>query len=146
MHRDFVEFIQTLNRQGVQFLIVGGFALAFHGFPRFTGDIDIWVRPLIENVDKTFRAIEEFFETRIAVRPEDFLKGHKMITLGEEPVRIEIHIRLDGVADDELWNTRASGRFGDEDVFYIGREAFIKNKRAVGRDQDLVDIKKLESQ
>ena len=146
MHRDFIEFIEILNRNGVEFVIVGGIALAYHGFPRFTGDINIWMRPSIDNAKKTFHSIEEFFGTRITTAPEDFLRGHTMISLGEEPVKIEIHITLDGVTEDEIWNTRAGGKFGDEDVFYIGKETFIKNKKAVGRDQDLVDIKKLESQ
>ena len=146
MHRDFIEFIEILNRNNVEFVIIGGIALAYHGFPRFTGDIDIWIRPSLDNVKKTFNSIEEFFGTRMTTAPEDFLRGHNMISLGEEPVKIEIHVTLDGVTEDEIWNTRTGGKFGDEDVHYIGKETFIKNKKAVGRDQDLVDIKKLARQ
>ena len=145
MQQDFIEFIEMLNRNGVEYVIVGGIALAYHGFPRFTGDIDIWIKPYIDNANRTFRSIEEFFGTRINTTPEDFLRGNKMISLGEDPVKIEIHIRLDGVTQDEIWSTKVNGKFGNEDVFYIGRDTFIKNKKAVGRDQDLVDIKKLES-
>jgi len=146
MHRDFIEFIEILNRNSVEFVIVGGIALAYYGFPRFTGDLDIWIRPSIDNAKKTFHSIETFFGTRMAIAPEDFLRGHKMISLGEEPVKIEIHIRLDGVTEEEIWNEKSGGKFGPEDAFYIGKETFIKNKKAVGRDQDLVDIKKLEDQ
>lgn len=144
MHRDFIEFIETLNGNRVEFVIIGGIALAFYGYPRFTGDLDIWIRPSSENVEKAFKAIEDFFGTGLNSAPGDFLKGHHMISLGEEPIKIELHIKLDGVAEDEIWNLKAKGTFGTEDVYYIGKETFIKNKRAVGRDQDLVDIGKIQ--
>jgi hypothetical protein len=146
MHRDFIEFVEILNRNEVEFVIIGGIALAYYGFPRFTGDMDIWIRPSIGNAKNTFHSIEEFFGTRINTTPEDFLSGNRMISLGEEPVKIEIRTYLDGVTEDEIWDTRARGKFGDDDVFYIGKKIFIKNKKAVGRDQDMVDIKKIESQ
>jgi hypothetical protein len=146
MHRDFIEFVEILNRNNVEFVIIGGIALAYYGFPRFTGDIDFWIRPSAHNAQKTFNSIEEFFSMRISTTADEFLSGNKMISLGEEPVKIEIHTRLDGITENEIWNTRERGKFGDEEVFYIGKEAFIKNKKAVGRDQDLVDIKNIESQ
>ena len=143
MHRDFIEFIDELNGNGVEFVIIDGIALAFYGHPRFTGDLDIWIRPDIANTEKTFRAIEHFFGTYIGTSPGDFLTGHRMITLGEEPVRIEIHTALDGVTEGEIWDGKVRGTFGDRTVYYIGKETFIKNKRTVGRMQDLADIEKI---
>lgn len=143
MQNDFIEFIEFLKKNKVEFVIIGGVALAFYGFPRYTGDIDIWIRPEPANVEKTFKAIEQFFETNITVSPREFLTGNRMITLGEEPVKIEIHTNLDGVTGQEIWDSKAEGRFGELDVYYIGRETFIKNKKAAGRDQDLVDIKRI---
>ncbi len=143
MHRDFLEFVEIIARNRVDFLIIGGIALAYYGFPRYTGDLDIWIKPDIENGERLFQSIEKFFDTSIQADLKEFIHERKMITLGEEPVQIQIHTYLDGVTEDELWNTKTAGTFGPVDVFYIGKETFIKNKRAVGRDQDLVDIKKL---
>lgn len=145
MHRDFSDFIEILNNNDVEFVIIGGIALAFYGFPRFTGDLDIWMRPLNENAIKLFTAIEFFFGTPLTSSPDDFLGGYNMISLGKEPLKIEIHHTIDGVGSDEVWDTRVKGRFGASDVYYISKDTLIKNKRTVGRDQDLVDIKKLMS-
>jgi len=144
MQKDFIEFIEELNNHNVEFIVIGGMALAYYGYPRYTGDLDIWAKPSIGNAINLFKAIEAFFGTRINAAPEDFISSRNMITLGEEPVKIEIHHTLDGVTEDELWNTKVTGPFGDVDVYYIGKETFIKNKKAVGRDQDLVDIKKIQ--
>lgn len=144
MHKDFVEFIEEIDKHKVDYVITEGMALAFYGYPRYTGDLDVWTKPTLDNTKRLFNAIEEFFGTSLRAAPEDFISGHNMINLGEEPVKIEIHHRLDGVAEDETWNTKVKGPFGTRDVYYIGKDTFIKNKRAVGRDQDLVDIKKIQ--
>jgi len=144
MHKDFIEFIEELGKQKVEYVIIGGMALAFYGYPRYTGDLDIWMKPTLDNAIKLFKAIEAFFGTSLGTAPEDFIGGHNMINLGEEPVKIEIHHTLDGVTEDEVWNTKIKGPFGTREVYYIGKDIFIKNKRAVGRDQDLVDIKKIQ--
>ena len=144
MHTDFIEFIEELHKHKVDYVITEGMALAFYGYPRYTGDLDVWTKPTLDNTKRLFNAIEEFFGTSVRASPEDFIGGHNMINLGEEPVKIEIHHRLDGVTEDEIWNTKVKGPFGTRDVYYIGKDTFIKNKRAVGRDQDLVDIKKIQ--
>ena len=143
MQQDFIEFIHGLNDNDAEFVIIGGLALAYYGFPRYTGDLNIWIYPSIENVKKVFKAIEEFFDIALDETPENFLAGHNMITLGEEPVQIQLHIQLDGVTTEEIRNGRIKGRFGPCDSFYIGRETLIKNKRSTGRAQDLVDVEKL---
>ncbi len=143
MQRDFLEFIAELTEKQVDFVIVGGLALAYYGHPRYTGDLDVWIKPSFDNAKKLFAAIESFFGTMAVSTPEEFIQGKYMISLGEEPVKIEIHHTLDGVTADEIWNTKTQGTFGDKKAYYIGKEIFIKNKRAVGRDQDLVDIKKI---
>ena len=130
MHKDFLEFISALNRHHVKFVIIGGLALAYYGHPRYTGDLDIWVYPDEENARKTFRSIEKFFNTTIAAR--------------EEPVQIQIHIHLDGITSQEIWDNRVMGKFGKHDVYYIGKDEFIKNKMTVGRTQDIADIEKIK--
>jgi hypothetical protein len=144
MHKDFLEFLAILKRRDVRFVIVGGVALAYYGHPRYTGDLDIWIVPEKENAAEVFKAVEEFFGTEIAaITPDEFVSGNNMMTLGEEPVQIQIHTKLDGVTTQEIWDNRSDGNFGDVSVSYIGKEVFIKNKRAVGRTQDLADIEKL---
>ncbi|NLV67810.1 MAG: hypothetical protein GXY14_09065 [Spirochaetes bacterium] len=144
MQQDFSDFIMQLNRNNAEFVIIGGVALAFYGFPRYTGDLDIWIQPTLDNVKKVFKTIEDFFNSTLSVLPEDFITGNNMITLGEEPVQIQIHLYLDGVTAEEIWSGRITGKFGSNDVYYIGKNVFIKNKKVVGRDQDIIDIKKIQ--
>ena len=144
LHTDFLEFISELTNNKVKYVIIGGLALAYYGHPRYTGDLDIWIYPEEKNTQKTFKSIEIFFETSISVLPKDFIKEHNMITLGEEPVQIQMHIRLDGVTTQEIWGNRVKGKFGKFNVYYIGKDTFIKNKTAVGRMQDLADIEKIK--
>ncbi|MBN2158164.1 MAG: nucleotidyltransferase [Spirochaetes bacterium] len=143
MHKDFLEFIAALNRNNVDFVIIGGVALAYYGHPRYTGDLDLWIYPSEDNVKKTFRTIEKFFSSSVTITPRDFLSGKNMVTLGEEPVQIQIHLHLDGVSTQEIWDNSIIGKFGKHKARYIGKETFIKNKSAVGRTQDLADIEKI---
>jgi hypothetical protein len=143
MHRDFIEFIDMLNTHEAEFIIIGGLALAYYGFPRYTGDLDLWIYPSPDNVKKVFKTIEKFFDTALSMPPDEFLSGHNMISLGEEPVQIQLHTILDGVTTEEIRASKIKGHFGSSNVFYIGRETFIKNKRSTGRPQDIVDIDKI---
>jgi hypothetical protein len=142
IHTDFREFIKTLNSNDVEFVIVGAFALAFHGYPRATGDMDIWVRPLEQNAVKLLKALSDFGFKNLDLGKKDILSG-KIIQLGYPPVRIDLVTVLDGLKSGDIWDTRISGKFGDIPVSYIGRAAFIKNKRALGRHKDLADLELL---
>lgn len=139
INKDFSEFIAILNQHHVEYVIVGSFALAFLGFPRATGDIDIWVRPNVSNVQALLRAMKDFGFESLDVTQDDILSG-KIIQMGIAPVRIDILTQLDGVAADEIWNNRQQGPFGGQTVFYLGKDSFIKNKRAAGRKKDIVDL------
>lgn len=143
MQRDFTEFIELSNQNKMDYVIIGGIALAFYGYPRYTGDLDIWIYPSAGNIRTCFIVIEKFFGTPVTISPEEFIDGRKMITLGEEPVQIQIHLHLDGVTSEEIWGNKAKGKFGSVDVYYIGKETFIRNKRSAGRPQDLIDIEKI---
>lgn len=138
MRRDFEDFIQILKKKRVRFVIVGAFALAYHGYPRNTGDIDIWIHPLEENAKKAVASIEKFFGTTLGVTAEDITTG-KIIQFGRPPVRIDLISRLTGVTTDEIWDNRIKGKFSGIPVFYIDKQTFIKNKRAIGRAKDLAD-------
>ena len=142
VHPDFSDFVEALNSSGVEYSIIGAYALAFHGFPRATGDIDFWIRPTIENTGLLKKALKKFGFSEIDISENDILSG-KIIQLGFPPVRIDLVTRLDGLDDDEIMDSREKGKFGDQDVWYLSKNAFIKNKQATGRYKDLADLELL---
>jgi len=142
VHRDFKDFISLMHANGVEYVIVGSFALSFHGHPRATGDMDIWVRKSPENASKILKVLDEFGFGSLGVAADDLLED-KVIQLGQPPVRIDLMTELDGLTPDEVWAGRVAGRFGDMPVFYLGRDAFIRNKRSLGRHKDLADLEAL---
>ena len=142
IHPDFSEFVAALNKNKVENVIVGSFALAFHGYPRATGDIDFWIRPTPGNAEALFRALGEFGFEELEISGDDLMSG-KIIQLGYPPVRIDLITVLDGLTAEDIWKTRAKGKFGDHGVFYLAREAFVRNKRTLGRHKDLADLELL---
>jgi hypothetical protein len=142
VHRDFKDFISLMNANGVEYVIVGSFALSFHGHPRATGDMDVWIRRSPENASRILKALDEFGFGSLGVTGDDLLED-KVIQLGQPPVRIDLMTELDGLTPDEIWAGRIAGRFGDMSVFYLGREAFVRNKRSLGRHKDLADLEAL---
>lgn len=137
---DFAEFCALLNARDVEFVIVGAHALAFHGAPRFTGDLDILVRPTEENGRRALAAIAEFGFPTAPLTAADIVGGTKVIEMGVAPVQIHVMSEISGVTWDEVWASREVGPLGSGVVHFIGREAFLRNKRAAGRPKDLADI------
>ena len=142
IHPDFTEFVAVLYNNKVEYVIVGSFALAFHGYPRATGDIDFWIRPTLLNIKALFRALGEFGFEELEISEDDLMSG-KIIQLGYPPVRIDLITVLEGLEEEDIWKTRAKGKFGEHEVCYLGRAAFVKNKRALGRHKDLADLELL---
>ncbi len=140
---DFDEFCALLTARNVEFVIVGAHALAFHGAPRFTGDLDILVRPSETNGRRVLAAIVEFGFPTTPLTAADIVEGTKVIEMGVAPVQIHVMSQIDGVTWDEVWASREVGPFGPRTVAFIGREAFLRNKRAAGRPKDLADIEAL---
>jgi hypothetical protein len=144
---DFRDLFALLNEHKVEYLIVGGYALAFHGAPRYTGDIDIFVRPHPANATRILKALAAFGFQFPNLTIDDFQNPDKVVQLGVPPVRIDMITSLTGVAWKEAAEFKKSGFYGDVPVHYIGREQYIANKRAIGRKKDLADIEALgESQ
>lgn len=137
---DFREFCSLLNAHRVEFVIVGAYALAFHGAPRFTGDIGFLVRPTEDNGQRLLDAVAEFGFPTTPVTPQDIVVGRKVIQMGVPPVQIHVMSAIDGVTWDEVWQGREPARLGDLDVQFIGQTEFLKNKKAAGREKDLADI------
>jgi hypothetical protein len=139
IHPDFSEFLGALIRRHVEFVIVGAFDLAFLGSPRYTGDLDVWIRPIPSNAQAVIRALEDFGLKSLTVTEQDILSG-KIIQLGYPPVRIDLLTLLDGVTTEEIWDSRQAGQLGGHTVFYMGKNVFVKNKRAAGRPKDIADL------
>ena len=137
---DFDEFCALLIAQDVEFIIIGAHALAFHGAPRFTGDLDILVRPTEANGQRLLAAIAAFGFPTAALTASDIAAGRKLIEMGVPPGQIHVMSLIDGVTWEEVWHTREAGPLGDRVVPFIGREAFLRNKKAAGRPKDLADI------
>ena len=140
---DFRDLLALLNEHKVEYLIVGGYALAFHGAPRFTGDIDIFVRPHPDNARRVLDALAVFGFRFSNLTEQDFQNPNKVVQLGVPPVRIDLITSISGVSWEEADAFREPGMFGDVPVCYIGRKQYIKNKRSAGRKKDLADIEAL---
>ena len=143
MNQDFVDLLRAFKDADVRFLVVGAYALAHHGRPRATGDLDVWVDATPDNARRVMHALSAFGAPLQDVHERDFAQPGTVLQLGVPPVRIDILTELTGVRFGEAWPTRASGSFGELEVHFIGRDAFIANKRATGRAKDLGDIEGL---
>jgi hypothetical protein len=140
---DFRDLLALFNEHKIEYMIVGGYALAFHGAPRYTGDMDIFVRLDAANAQRILAALDEFGFGAVGLTSADFESSEKVVELGVPPVRIDIITSLTGVSWEEAFAGRIEGKYGDICVYYIGREQFISNKRAIGRKQDLADLEAL---
>ncbi|MBN1902941.1 hypothetical protein JW926_16580 [Candidatus Sumerlaeota bacterium] len=146
IQEDFKELLELLNAHKVEYMIVGGYALSHHGAPRYTGDIDIYVKPDQENSRRVINALDQFGFGSVGLTEEDFNAPHKVVQLGYPPVRIDIMTSLSGVSCEEAFSNKMSGKYGDTPAYFIGREQFLKNKQACGRKKDEADIEALGSE
>ncbi len=145
LQRDLREFIALFNSARVEYVIVGGHAVAFHGHPRFTGDIDFLIRPTMTNARKVVVALRAFGFGKLALTAEDFVKPDLIVQLGRPPNRIDILTSISGVSFDDAWASRARSKLDGLSISLLGFDALIKNKTASGRDKDLVDVRKLKA-
>ena len=143
MNPDFVDLLRAFAAAEVRFLIVGAYALAHHGRPRATGDLDVWIEPTAANADRTIHALAAFGAPLTDVSAADFATPGIVFQIGVPPGRIDVLTDLTGVTFADAWQDRERGRFGELEVDFIGRDAFIRNKRATGRMRDLGDIEGL---
>jgi hypothetical protein len=143
LQKDLREFIESLNSHNVDYLIVGAFALAFHGVPRFTGDIDILVRSSAENAARVASVLGDFSFASLGLSADDFMESDKIIQLGHPPNRIDLITSITGVAFEEAWSGRVAASLHGIPVYFLNRECLIQNKRSTGRTQDLADLEAL---
>lgn len=138
--KDFRDLLALFNVYKVDYIIVGAHALAYHGVPRYTGDMDIFVRPDLVNAQCILHALDEFGFGSVGLIIEDFVNPNKVVQLGEAPVRVDIITSITGVTWEEAYTNREEGIYGDVAVCYIGKKEFILNKRSIGRKKDMADI------
>jgi hypothetical protein len=143
MNPDFVDLLRAFSAADVRFLIVGAYALAHHGRPRATGDLDVWVEATPANAMRVIRALGAFGAPLQDVSETDFAAPGIVFQIGVPPGRIDVLTELTGVTFQEAWDARDEGRFGELTVPFVGRDAFIRNKRATGRLKDLADLEGL---
>ena len=143
IQRDFKELLELFNAHKVEYLVVGGYALAFHAAPRFTGDIDLLVKPDGENAKRILAALAEFGFASLDLSEADFTVSRRVVQLGMPLVRIDIITSLTGVSWEKACAGRVAGNYGDTAVYFIGREDLIANKKALGRKRDLADLEAL---
>jgi hypothetical protein len=135
--------LSVFGEEEVEFLVIGAHAVMFHSQPRYTKDLDIWVRPTVENAARVYRALCKFGAPLQGVSPEDFASETSVYQMGVEPDRIDIVMSIDGVGFDEAWPGRQKSSFAGVPYHLIGLDALIKNKQASGRPRDLLDVESL---
>jgi hypothetical protein len=143
LNQDFKEFIRLLNDNQVRYLVVGGYAVALHGYPRYTKDIDLWMEMTPDNASKIIQTLDQFGFGSLGLKAEDFLEIDTIIQLGYPPNRIDLMTTLPGVDFDDCFKARLQIEIDETIVNFIDLENLKKNKEASGRNQDLADLENL---
>jgi hypothetical protein len=142
---DLIDLLAALNAEGAEYLIVGAYAFAFHGRPRATSDVDVFVGFDPKNVEKVWRALVAFGAPLSELKIEDLRSPGTFFVMGRPPNQIDIITSIDGVIFENAWKARVASTYGGVPVNYLGKAELIANKKAAGRPQDLADVAYLES-
>jgi len=145
LENDFIDFVNLCNKYKVEYLVVGGYAVSIHGYPRSTKDLDVCIKISEDNASKMVGVINEFGMASLKLTKEDFLKRDFITQLGHEPVRIDILNDLDGVSFEEAWRNKKIINYESATINFIGYNELLKVKEKSGRPQDIADISKLKS-
>ncbi|MDI6780741.1 MAG: hypothetical protein QME49_01315 [bacterium] len=140
VEKDYEDLLRLLNKHKVTYCIVGAYAVAFYARPRYTKDLDILVEPDIKNGRRIVNALNEFGFQSLSLKEEDFSQKGMIVQLGYEPIRIDIITSIKGCTFQEVWDKKQTGIYGEEEVFFIGRDELIKNKEISSHKQDKVDL------
>lgn len=144
LNKDFKEFIELLNEHDVKYLIVGGYAVNFHGYPRYTKDIDFWIWLEPSNIEQLVNAINDFGFSSLGLTENDFLMPDNVVQLGRTPYRIDIMVDLESVDFEDCYSRRSESVLDNVIVNFLGLEDLIVTKENAGRRQDLADAEQLE--
>lgn len=143
LNQDFLEFIGFLEDENVDYLVIGGYAVGLHGFPRYTGDIDFFIAVNDVNSHKVLRVFEKFGFGDIGIVREDFLKEDHVVEIGREPRKIQVLTGIDGVEFEECVRRKVETMIGGRVVKFIGKDDLMRNKAASGRPKDRLDLEEL---
>lgn len=143
-NRDYDDLFSVFAASEVRYLVVGGYALAFYGNPRFTRDLDVWIDRDPVNAERTWRALAAFGAPVGDLKASDLTEQDIVFQIGVSDSRIDVITSIDGVEFEDAWSRRVMGKYEGRPVCYIARQDLIANKRATARPQDLVDLKRLE--
>lgn len=146
MNSDFRELLQALAAQKVEYLVVGGYAVIYHGEPRFTRDLDLWIRPSAGNANRLMMAFKAFGMPLLDIEEADFAKPGTQYVIGAPPVAIDFLTSVTALDFDQCWSRRIVDDIDEIKVNYLAREDLIASKKAVDRDQDRADVRKLEDE
>lgn len=142
LNPDFLEFIRLLEEERVGYLVVGGYAVGLYGFPRYTGDIDLFVHVSLENAEKILRVFDRFGFGEIGLTRGDFLEENFVVEIGLEPRKIQVLTGIDGVDFRECFERKVEARIGSFSMKFIGKDDLMR-KAASGRAKDLIDLEEL---
>ena len=143
LSRDFREFIESLNANSVRYLVVGGYAVALHGYPRYTKDLDVWIEPTVQNAQNVLNALTAFGFGSLEISTGDFLEENTIIQLGYQPNRIDLMTTLSGLTFEACYPERVQIEIQDVLIDFINLENLKTNKKETGRPQDLADFENL---
>jgi hypothetical protein len=143
LNKDWREFLELLNSNEVEYLVVGAFAVAFHGYPRYTADLDLMLCPTEENAHRVVAALSKFGFASLGIRAADLCVPGMVVQLGVKPNRIDLLTAISGVSFDEAWATRSEGELDGIATHFIGRAELLRNKEHTGRAKDLGDAEEL---
>ena len=143
LSKDFKEFVALLKEHGAEYMIVGGYAVGVHGYPRYTGDLDIWLNPTRVNAERVMHALRDFGFGGLNIALEDLTKENNVIQLGQPPLRIDLLMSIDGVTFTECYANRAERTFDGLAMNFIGYHDLVTNKKASGRHRDLDDVENM---
>jgi len=141
---DFEDLLAAFNAAGAEYLVVGAHALAAHGHPRASKDLDVWVHATADNAERVYRALASFGAPLDDLGVDDLSTAGTIFQIGVEPVRVDIITSIDGVDFEEAWPDRISADYGGQSASVISRKHLIQNKKAAGRPQDVADVAALE--
>ena len=143
LSKDLREFVALLNSNGVEYLVVGAFAVAYHGYSRYTADLDLLLRSTAENAERVVRTLSEFGFGSLGIQAVDLQSPGKVVQLGVKPNRIDLLTSISGVPFEDAWRSRQEGELDGIATCFIGRDALIANKESTGRAKDLGDAEEL---
>lgn len=144
LSKDFKEFVALLKKHDAEYMIVGGYAVGVHGYPRYTGDLDIWLNPTKANAERVLRAITDFGFGSFNLTVADLTQEGNVIQLGQPPLRIDLLTTIDGVTFDACYTNRKEVTFDGLTMNFIGYHDLVTNKKATGRHRDLDDVENME--